>query len=190
MDDIVERIARWFAEHGADAYDGARRESVTALEHALQCAQLAEYAHAEDSLVVAALLHDIGHAAGDEDRIGDEIDDTHEQRGAALLAPWFGAAVVEPVRLHVDAKRYLTAVDPSYRASLSPASMHSLILQGGPMTLAERRDFANKEFADDAVLLRRWDDLAKMPGRVTPPLEYYLALVGEHVVHRQRSTLS
>jgi len=190
MDDIVERIGRWFAEHGADAYEGARRESVTALEHALQCAQLAEYAHAEDTLVVAALLHDIGHFPAPDEQFGEEVDDTHERRAAVLLAPWFGPAVIEPIRLHVDAKRYLTAVDPSYRSKLSPASMHSLILQGGPMTVAERREFANQAFADDAVLLRRWDDLAKVSGRVTPPLEYYLALVGEVVARRAQSTVS
>ncbi len=181
MSDIADRIALWFAEHGADAYDGARRESVSALEHALQCAQLAEFAHAQPSLVVAALLHDIGHFRGPAP---DDVDDAHEQRAAAALGPWFEPAVVEPVRLHVAAKRYLTAIDPDYRAGLSPASLHSLVLQGGAMTPIERRRFANLPFSDEAVMLRRWDDLAKLPGRVTPPLGYYLALVDEVLAAR------
>jgi predicted HD phosphohydrolase len=184
MTDIVDRIAHWFAIQGQGIHDGARRESVGPLEHALQCAQLAEFAHAEGELVVAALLHDIGHVAGheasrDDLSEADETDDGHEMRAAAVLAPFLEPAVVEPIRLHVEAKRYLTAVDPSYLAHLCPSSLHSLALQGGPMTFAERRRFELLPFADEAVLLRRWDDLARVPGRVTPPLDYYLALVGE-----------
>ena len=139
MTDIADRIAQWFAAHGHEAYDGARREPVTALEHALQCAQLAEFAHAEPELVVAALLHDVGRFVSPGD-LGwkniDDVDDRHEVRAAAVLAPHFDAAAVEPVRLHVEAKRYLTAVDPSYMDALSPASVHSLVLQGGPMGVA------------------------------------------------------
>jgi predicted HD phosphohydrolase len=182
MSDIADRIAIWFAEHGADAYDGARRESVSALEHALQCAQLAEFAHAAPTLVVASLLHDIGHFSGDS--LGDAVDDAHEQRAACALANWFAPAVVEPVRLHVAAKRYLTAIDAAYLGGLSPASLHSLSLQGGAMTPTERRRFAILPFADEAVMLRRWDDLAKLPGRHTPPLGYYLALVDEVAAQR------
>ena len=182
MIEICDRIATWFREHGDDAYEGARRESVSALEHALQCAQLAEFAHAEPTLVVAALLHDVGHFTGDGS--SEDEDDAHEQRAASALEGWFDAAVVEPIRLHVDAKRYLTAVDPDYRSTLSAASLHSLALQGGAMTPAERRRFANQAFADEAVMLRRWDDLAKVPGRQTPPLEYFLALVEEVVAKR------
>jgi predicted HD phosphohydrolase len=180
MSGIADRIALWFAAHGASAYDGARRESVSALEHALQCAQLAEFAHAAPTLVVAALLHDVGHFPD----AAPDIDDAHEQRAAAALAAWFEPAVVEPVRLHVDAKRYLTAIDPDYRSQLSPASLHSLALQGGAMTPVERRRFANLPFSDEAVMLRRWDDLAKTAGRQTPPLDYYLALVDEIVAQR------
>ena len=180
MSDISDRIALWFAEHGATAYDGARRESVSALEHALQCAQLAEFAHAAPTLIVASLLHDVGHFPD----AAPEVDDAHEQRAAAALGHWFEPAVIEPIRLHVDAKRYLTAIDPDYRSQLSPASLHSLGLQGGAMTPVERRRFAIQPFSDEAVMLRRWDDLAKAIGRQTPPLDYYLALVDEVVAHR------
>jgi predicted HD phosphohydrolase len=175
--DILERIEHWFALHGASSYEGHRRESVSALNHALQCAQLAEDARADPALVVAALLHDVGHFVAIDD-IGEraDIDDVHELRGVAVLVRDFPPAVIEPIRLHVAAKRYLTA---KYAAGLSPASVHSLVQQGGPMKAVEIARFEALRFADDAVRLRRWDDLAKMAGQQTPPLAYYLALVDE-----------
>jgi phosphonate degradation associated HDIG domain protein len=175
--DAIDDIERLFAQHGSQLYDGQLRESVTALEHSLQCAQLAEWAQADPSLVAAALLHDIGHFV--DEMTGDQIDDQHERRAASRLAPSFAAAVVEPVRLHVQAKRYLVATDARYLAGLSSASLHSLGLQGGPMSADECRRFEATPFAEDAVLLRRWDDSAKIPGRKTPPLAYYLPLLRE-----------
>jgi len=178
--DILERIGHWFALHGATSYEGNRRESVSALYHALQCAQLAEDARAESTLVAAALLHDVGHFVAIAD-VGEmeDGDDVHELRGVAVLVRDFPPAVIEPIRLHVAAKRYLTAVEPKYFAGLSPASVHSLAQQGGPMKPAELARFEALPFAQDAVRLRRWDDLAKMPEMATPSLAYYLALVGE-----------
>ena len=178
--DIVEHIEHWFALHGATSYEGNRRESVSALNHALQCAQLAEDAHAEAPLVVAALLHDVGHFVAIAD-IGekDDIDDVHELRGVAVLVRDFPPAVIEPIRLHVAAKRYLTAIEPKYLGGLSPASVHSLAQQGGPFRGAEIARFEALPFAQDAVRLRRWDDLAKLPGVRTPSLAYYLALADE-----------
>jgi predicted HD phosphohydrolase len=85
--------------------------------------------------------------------------------------------VTEPIRLHVQAKRYLVSVDAAYFLGLSPASVHSLQLQGGPMSKAESQAFERLPFAREAVQLRRWDDLAKVPGHATPPLDYYLALL-------------
>ena len=178
--DILERIEHWFALHGASSYEGNRRESVSALNHALQCARLAEDARADAPLVAAALLHDVGHFVAIDD-VGEmaDIDDVHELRGVAVLVRDFPPAVIEPIRLHVAAKRYLTAIDPKYVAGLSPASVHSLAQQGGPMTPAEIARFEALPFAEDAVRLRRWDDLAKTPGLATPGLAYYLALVDE-----------
>ena len=178
--DILERIEHWFALHGATSYEGARHESVSALNHALQCAQLAESAGADVPLVAAALLHDLGHFVAIAD-IGEmeDVDDVHELRGVAVLVRDFPAAVVEPIRLHVAAKRYLTAVETKYVASLSPASVHSLAQQGGPMPAPEAARFEALPFAQDAVRLRRWDDLAKRPGWQTPSLAYYLALADE-----------
>ncbi len=178
--DIVERIDQLFATHGHVAYDGARREAVSALEHALQCAQLAEWAHADRSLVAAAFLHDIGHfLVAEAVARNDRVDDRHEELAIPFLASAFDAAVTEPVRLHVQAKRYLVRIDEPYARSLSPASVHSLALQGGPMRDDEMERFEDLPFALEAVQLRRWDDLAKEPGRRTPPIDWYLALLDE-----------
>jgi phosphonate degradation associated HDIG domain protein len=174
----LARIARLFADHGHVPYEGARREAVTATEHALQCALLAEWALAEPELVAAAFLHDVGHVlAAEAVARSDAVDDRHEVLAVPFLAQAFGAAVVEPVRLHVEAKRYLVRVDDDYARRLSPASVHSLALQGGPMSDAEMRRFAALPFAEDAVRLRRWDDLAKTPGRPVPPVGHYLSLL-------------
>lgn len=175
---IVERIEDLFRAHGEKPYEGARREAVSALAHALQCAQLAEWAHADEALVAAALLHDIGHfLAADAVARNDTLDDRHEVNAVPFLAQGFDASVVEPVRLHVEAKRYLVRVDAAYAETLSPASSHSLALQGGPMRDDELERFEALPFAHHAVQLRRWDDLAKLPDRRTPSLGYYLALL-------------
>ena len=174
----IDHIESLFRTHGHTTYDGTRRESVTALEHALQCAQLAEWANAPAPLVAAAFLHDIGHFVG-PDSGDDRTDDAHELRALSLLIDAFGDNVIEPVRLHVQAKRYLAAIDPAYAAALSPASVHSLALQGGPMSADERAHFDTLPFAADALALRRWDDLAKQPGRATPSLTYFMTLLDE-----------
>jgi len=175
-------IEALFLLHGAQAYESLRHEPVSALEHALQCAQLAEWAHADDALVAAAFLHDLGHFPLEGDGVGDAddvIDDRHETRALPFLEQRFGPEVLQPICLHVAAKRYLVATDPDYLGGLSPASVHSLGLQGGAMTPAEIDAFESTPFAMDAVQLRRWDDLAKVPGQRTPPLGYYIALLDD-----------
>jgi len=175
---LVERIEAIFERHGRKLYAGEFAEPVTALAHALQCAQLAEWAQADAPLVAAALLHDIGHFIDAAPEVDGE-DDAHELRAIPFLAAGFGADVLEPIRLHVQAKRYLVATDVRYGASLTPASQHSLALQGGPMDADERRWFEELPFAQQALQLRRWDDAAKVPGQRVPPLGYYLALLEE-----------
>lgn len=176
--DLVDRIEDIFDRHGRTLYEGGRAEPVSALAHALQCAQLAEWAGADAPLVAAALLHDIGHFV-DAATESNDIDDVHELRAMPFLAEAFGASVLEPIRLHVQAKRWLVAADPGYAAALSPASLHSLRLQGGPMSRDDLHLFDELPFAQQAVSLRRWDDAAKQPGKMTPPLAYYLALLRE-----------
>src|SRR6202042_1447751 len=118
----------------------------------------------------AALLHDVGHFTGAIS--GADLmrgtDNKHSDTGAAWLARWFGPAVTEPVRLHVAAKRYLCAVEPGYADTLSPASVYTLSVQGGPMSEAEAAAFAAGPYAAGAVAVRRWDDAAKDPGADVP----------------------
>ncbi len=169
---IVEDIVRLFARRGASAYHG---EAVSQAEHALQAAELAEQEGAPDAMVVAALLHDVGHLLDgqDEDLAVRGIDGHHEEAGSRWLARHFGPEVIEPIRLHVAAKRYLCAVDPAYLAGLSPASRLSLDVQGGPMEAEERAQFEGSPYYRDAIRLRHWDDTAKVPGLDVPGLEHY-----------------
>ena len=153
------------------------REAVSQREHALQCAHLAEQAGENDTAVVAALLHDLGHLlVKAPDASVDTVqqrDDLHQHVAIPFLRGLLPDAVIEPIRLHVDAKRYLCATDPSYWESLSPASKRSLELQGGPYTVSQCETFMNQPFADVAVRLRRYDDRAKDPKAVTPGLAYF-----------------
>ena len=165
-DDIVDRLEHIFERWGAQVYLG---EPVTMAEHMLQCAALAQADGAPETLVAAALLHDIGHFDGGlEDRPGDTVDHRHEAAGAAVLEPFFPPAITEAIRLHVAAKRYLCATDGGYQDTLSAASKHSLVLQGGPMTPAEVARFRSLPFHREAVRLRLWDDGGKATGRRAP----------------------
>ena len=169
---IVDEIMDLFARRGEAAYHG---EAVSQTEHALQAAELAELEGAPDRLVVAALLHDVGHLleGQDEDLAGRGIDGRHEEAGRAWLSAHFGPEVTEPIYLHVAAKRYLCTVDPAYLAGLSPSSRLSLTLQGDLMGLEERAQFEKNPMYRDAVRLRHWDDTAKVPGLKVRGLEHY-----------------
>lgn len=169
---VVDEILELFATKGHEAYVG---EPVSQLEHALQAAHHAEQASAGDELVVAALLHDIGHLLHKlpEDAADHGLDTRHEMIGQAWLARHFGPGVTEPIRLHVPAKRYLCATDSTYQAQLSAASLQSLALQGGPFGPQEQEQFEQNPFFRDALALRRWDDLAKVPGMRVADLEHY-----------------
>lgn len=175
MHPIVAQIQDLFERHGGDAYFG---EPVTQAAHGLQAAHLARESGAPDSLIVAALLHDIGHLIhGDESLADAGIDGRHEDLGADWLEAHFGPEVCDPVRLHVPAKRYLCATDPAYVSGLSPASITSLGLQGGPFTDAEVAAFDALPHAVAALQLRRWDDGAKVVDWDVPGLESYLPLI-------------
>ena len=172
MTELVDEIFRVFREYGSGAYLG---EPVSMTEHMLQSAFAAERDGAPPRLVAAALLHDYGHFIHehDEDAAEHGIDTHHEDVGHAFLLEHFGPEIAEPVRLHVAAKRYLCAIDPSYLGELSPASIHSLELQGGPYSAAEVTAFEASPYAADAVRLRRYDDIGKVAGLETPDLEHY-----------------
>lgn len=167
-------IATLFAQHGAAQYSG---EPVTQLEHALQTAQRAELAGADDELVTAALLHDLGHLLNDQ---GESptlrgVDDLHQYFALPFLRGVFGERLLCAIKWHVDAKRYLCATRPAYWAGLSDDSKRSLELQGGIFSTEEAQRFIAQTHAADAVQLRLWDDLAKAPDHLTPPLAHYLA---------------
>lgn len=172
------KIGVLFAERGNSEYGG---EPVTQLEHALQCALLAEQANAAKSQIVAALLHDVGHLLHDlpDDAPEQGVDDRHETSGHNFLRKHFDGAVSEPVRLHVAAKRYLCTVDESYYSQLSEPSIVSLKLQGGPMSTDERAEFESSPHWQAAVELRKWDDLAKEVDLATPGLDHYLPMIDE-----------
>lgn len=169
---VIDGIFEAFRAHGAEAYLG---EPVTLRDHMLQTAHAAETDGAPADLVAAALLHDYGHLIhdGPEDAAEHGIDTEHEEVGFRFLEAHFPPAVVEPVRLHVAAKRYLCATDPSYLEVLSDASRLSLELQGGPMSADEVAAFEALPHYAAACLLRRWDDIGKDPALETPPLEHY-----------------
>lgn len=171
----IEQIAALFEGAGKRRCE-PRNGSVAALAHALQCAQLAEWAHADAELIGAALLHDLGHLLGGLDGHAPAGLD-HAGRAARWLSPHWEDALTEPVRLHAMAKRYLVGFDPSYIAALSPASQHSLTVQGGPMTPLEMRRFEALPHAGAAIKLRIWDDMSHHAGKSTPALQYYLDLL-------------
>ena len=171
VDDLVEL----YRTVGAARYG---MEAVTQEQHALQCAALAERAGSPPRLIVAALLHDVGHLVAATQPGGARPgNDLHEYVALPFLRRLLPETVLEPIRLHVDAKRYLCAVEPAYHATLSAASQRSLSLQGGAFSPQEAARFVGRPHALDAVALRRWDDQAKDPAAVTPGWEHFRRLL-------------
>jgi phosphonate degradation associated HDIG domain protein len=178
----IEDIEALFKEKGGEQYSG---EPVTQLEHALQSGHLAEQAGADNHLVTAAFLHDLGHLLHD---LGDTptlqgVDDVHQYRALPFLRQIFGDEVLNPVKLHVDAKRYLCSVNPDYFATLSADSVRSLALQGGIFSPQDSAVFITLAGAAEAVRLRQWDDLAKLEGLETPGLDHYLGIARRCAQH-------
>jgi phosphonate degradation associated HDIG domain protein len=163
MQKMINTLLALYQQGGDLVYAG---ESVTQLMHAWQCGRLAEKSGASAALQLASWLHDVGHLwvnwEGTPTLRGE--DDRHEHIGAQILLPLFGPAVAEPVRLHVQAKRYLVSTRETYARKLSPDSVRSLQLQGGLMDPQECSAFEGEPFFSDAVKLRVWDDLGKKSG--------------------------
>jgi gamma-butyrobetaine dioxygenase len=171
-----DALSRLFADEGDGEYLG---EAVTVAQHMLQTGAAARAAGATRSLVVAAVVHDVGHFTGvvsGRDLMAG-TDNHHDEAAATWLSQWFGPAVTEPVRLHVAAKRYLCAAEPGYFGLLSPESVRTLALQGGPMTPEQAAAFESLPYAPDAVAVRRWDDEAKDPAVTPPEFGHFQALL-------------
>lgn len=185
-DTIVDFIADIIERRGSDSYLG---EEVTMSQHMLQTAHNAEAAHADDELIAAALLHDIGHYTSEfpSHAAKQGIDNRHEAAGARIVAPYFPERVTECVRYHVPAKRYLCAVDDTYFGQLSDASVLSLKLQGGPMTTDEVSEFEKHPHLDAIVQVRRWDDAGKVRGATTREFNDYRPLLQRVVDSRKEA---
>jgi predicted HD phosphohydrolase len=184
-DNLVDRLEALSAVIVRESYLG---EDVTIGDHMLQCAALAQAEGAPDALVAAALLHDVGYYL---DAAPDNENETqparrHDAAAGRALAALLPEAAVEPVRLHVDAKRYLCAVEPDYRARLSPASIHTMSLQGGIMDGQAAAAFAALPHAEDACRLRRWDDAGKVRGADVPGFAAYRPLLERLVALAQQ----
>ncbi len=186
-DTIVDFIGDIFTRRGAESYLG---EQVTMSQHMLQAAQLAELSGASETVITAALLHDIGHYTNEfpDDAIAQGTDNLHEEAGAQVLAPFFPAAVTDCILHHVAAKRYLCATDPNYFGQLSEASVHTLNLQGGPMNALEVTTFAKEPNLDAIVQVRIWDDQGKDPAVTTPNFDHYAPMIARVVAAHQKDT--
>ncbi|HEY3067236.1 MAG TPA: HD domain-containing protein [Methylomirabilota bacterium] len=170
VDDLLEAMSR----SAAHRYGG---EAVSELDHALQCAELAATGGADEELVLACLLHDVGRYFVDQSLVADTTEAIvvsgqrgHHAVGRDVIAPWVPPRVAWCVGAHADAKRYLCAIEPAYYERLSAVSRRTLVLQGGVMSAAETETFVGEPWAADAVALRRWDDEAKVAGKPTPGL--------------------
>lgn len=172
QDEMLATIETLFVEKAGDSY---LDEACTMASHMLQGAHLATQHGADDELVAAALLHDIGHYANEftEKALSRGVDGFHEVVGAEIIAGHFPERTVSAVRHHVAAKRYLCATDSSYYAKLSPASKATLKLQGGAMSAEEVAKFEENPHYRDAVLVRIWDDEGKKPDADIPPFSHY-----------------
>lgn len=174
--DVIAYLADMFETQGDAEYLG---EQVSMATHMLQAAQFAERQGASDAEIAAALLHDVGHFANDIDAgVAEHGEDAlHEQAGADFLARFFPPEVVEPVRQHVATKRYLCAVDEAYFDRLSPASVHTLGLQGGPMDAAEVAEFERNPHLQSCIRVRKWDEAGKDPALTHPDFAHFVPLL-------------
>ena len=184
---VVAFLADIFARRGTEEYLG---EPVSMAEHMLQAAQCAESAGQPEGVIVASLLHDIGHFTSEFGTYSpdDAVDKHHEDAGADLLAPFFPPLVTDCVRYHVAAKRYLCATRPEYLQKLSAASVHTLMLQGGPMGTREVAAFERNPNCRDIVKVRIYDDTGKRAGTPTGTFDDYAAMV-QRVVDTHCATI-
>lgn len=158
-------------------------DGVDLLSHSLQCAGMAMSARTDDDIVLAAALHDVGRAP----RVRERSSGPHEITGAEIVRPIAGERAAWLVGTHVAAKRYLVATDPEYFATLSPVSIRTLEMQGGPFSIEEVSRFREHPWADYAVMLRRWDDAAKIPSAPSPSIDDVMDVYARYLAYRDKS---
>jgi len=185
IEQVLEDIRWLFVHRGRRRYEPGRKGGITQLEHALQAAALAESCGADDVLVTAALLHDLGHLVQGEREDSLGVMDLHQYRALPLLATVFDDTVLGPIRLHVDARRLLAATEPGYVDALGIGDKRSLALAGGPFSSDEAARFIVLPHAREAILICRWDDWARAPGRTTPDLDHFLFVARRAVMVAQ-----
>ncbi|WP_298912312.1 HD domain-containing protein [uncultured Roseobacter sp.] len=173
---IVAFLEDIFERRGGEEYLG---EPVTMAEHMLQGATLAERSGQDEIIIVAALLHDIGHFTSEFGTFSmeDTEDRHHEDAGADVLQAFFPTLVTDCVRFHVAAKRYLCATKSEYFARLSAASVHSLNLQGGPMSAQEVSAFETNPNLREIIAVRYLDDAGKHADMETPAFAHFAPMV-------------
>ena len=176
---VIDELEEIYATKGLETFEGDL--IITHTSHGLQTAMIAEKEGASAPMIVAALLHDIGRIINPDDR---EITDSgrdakHEEVAHEFLEAWFSPEVTMPIKLHVAAKRYLVATDPTYSKKVSPGSMRSMSGQGDVLTESEAAAFIEQPYAREGVTLRRWDDRAKSPDAQTPPFEHFIPYIKE-----------
>ena len=190
--EIAIEIIHLYEMFGNADYVG---EPVSQIEHMCQSAQLAAEAKAEQDVILAAFLHDIGHLCAvaypqnkiDNEHIYGVIN--HEQLGADFLqSKGFSANIINMVSNHVNAKRYLTYKFPEYFYQLSDASKETLQIQGGQMTLTEAMLFEADALFNNYIMLRRWDEQAKATYKPLPDLSIYKAMIETHLANQIKST--
>ncbi len=183
---IISEILYLYLHTGEQRFE---ETGVTHLRHGEQSAYLASQANASDELIIASLMHDIGHLL-DPTHIPfhyNGIDRQHEIIGAGYLRRLFPLGVSEPVRLHVLAKRYLYSIEEGYTGRFKQDAQVSLQVQGGKMTADELKEFKRQEYCTDAVQLRKWDDEAShYLDYPIPPITSYRPLI-EKLLRKSRA---
>jgi predicted HD phosphohydrolase len=174
---VAKEVVELYERGGSEAYFGER---VTQLQHALQCAHCAVLTGADDELVIAALLHDIGHLLGGNFHADLGVIDHDRSCIEWLRDHGFSQRTIALISGHVAAKRYLVATNADYSDRLSEASKRTLQLQGGAMTPEEVTRFENSPYFRDLLRLRAWDEMAKNPNAEPPGMDRYLPLLTKH----------
>lgn len=182
--ELIDVLIHAFIWRGHTRY---HEKQVNLAKHMLQAADIAQHHGESQNVVVAALLHDIGHLLfsnhSDTDGVFTDTDPRHEVFGVKYLRDWFPCVVTDYIRYHVASKRYLCAIEPTYLWALTVPCQLSLTKQGGPMFASEARQFEQLQNFEAIVSVRRYDDQAIAPNRFSPGIHHYIDMLRNVVVN-------